>query len=102
MLTLTEFLHSTLGEISAIVCYNVVWKAKAEDRLLHELNRRCCITLAHWLCLYQFSELINRHQKVGLLILGPFKRPNHIKPPDRKGPSDWDHPQLLSRHMSPS
>ena len=74
MLTLTEFFHSTLGEISAIVCYNAVWKAKMEDHLLHELNRHCCITLTNRLYLYPLSELINRHQKVGILVLGSFKR----------------------------
>ena len=80
MLTLTKFFHSTLGDISAIVYYNAVWKAKTEDHLLHELNRCCCITLTDRLCLYPLSELINRHQKVGLLILGPLKGPTISSP----------------------
>ena len=61
MLTLIEFLHNTLGEISAIVCYNVVWKDKTEDHLLHKLNRRGCITFTDQLCLDPPSELVNRH-----------------------------------------
>ena len=32
-----------------------------------------------------------------LLILGSLKGSNHIEPPSRKRPSNWNHPQLLSR-----
>ena len=95
-----RILHGTLRQIGTIVCYNAVWKAKPEDHLFDELNRRGRVTLTNWLCLYSFCELINRHQKVGLLVLGPLERPNHIQPPSRKRPGDWNHPQFLSWYMS--
>ena len=81
MLTLTKFLHSSFGQISAIIRYNAVWKAKAKNHLFDELNSRCRVTLTDRLCLDPLCEFVNRHQKVGLFILGTFKRPNHIKPP---------------------
>ena len=75
---LTELLYSTFGQIGTIIGYDTVWKAKPENHLLDELNRCSCITLANWFCLHPLSELINRHQKMGLLILGSLKGPNHI------------------------
>ena len=33
MLTLTKLFHSTLGQISAIITYNVVGKTKAKNHL---------------------------------------------------------------------
>ena len=96
MLSLTELFHSSFGEVNAIISYDAVWKTKAEDHLFDELNRHGRITLTDWLCLYTLGELINCHQKVGLLILGPLERPNHIQPPSCKRPGDWNHPQFLS------
>ena len=54
-------LHGTLGEISAIISCDTVGKAKTENHLFHELNRRGHITLAYWLCLHPLGEFINRH-----------------------------------------
>ena len=92
MLSLTEVLHLTFRKVRAIICDDAVWKAEAEDHLLDELNRRGCITLVYGLRFNSFSELVNRHQHVGLLIFRPLKRSHHIKPPSSKRPSDWNHP----------
>ena len=80
MLTLTKFFHGAFRQISAIVSYNAMWKAKAKYHLFDELNRRGRITLTDWFCLYPLGKLINRHQQVGLLVLGPLKGSNHIQP----------------------
>src|SRR4051812_30186711 len=77
-------------------------KPNRKNHLFDELNRGGCITLTNRLCFHPLCKFINRHQEVGLLILGPFERPNHIQPPSCKWPSDWNHPQFLSRHMSAS
>ena len=45
MLTLTELLHGTLGQIGSIDSDNAMWKAKPEYHLFDELNRRGRITL---------------------------------------------------------
>src|SRR5215216_537909 len=102
MLPLTKFFHSTFGQVSAIIIYDVVRKAETENHLFDELNRCCCVTLADRLCFNPLCELVNCHQKVGLFVFGPFDRPDHIQPPDYKRPSNWNHPQFLSRHMSSS
>ena len=102
MLTLTKIFHSTVGQITAIISYNVVGKTKLEDHLFDELNHRRHVTLANWLCFNPLCKFVNRHQEVCLFIFGPFERPNHIKPPDCKRPSNWNHPQFLSRHVNPS
>ena len=75
MLSLTKLFHGAFGEIGAIVSDNVVRKTKAKDHLFHKLNRRGCIALANWLRFNPLGKLVNRHQKVSLLILGPFERP---------------------------
>src|SRR3989337_2847746 len=100
MLLLTEFLHSTLGQIGTIISYNTMRVAKTENHLFDELNRRCRVALADRLCLNPLCKLVNRHQEVSLFVLGSFKRSNHIQPPNCKRPSNWNHPQLLSWHMS--
>src|SRR3954470_4635822 len=102
MFTLAELLHSTFRQIGTIICDDTVWKTKPENHFLDELNRGGRITLANRLCLHPFCNLINRHQEVGLLVLGPFERPDHIQPPGCKRPSNWNHPQFLSRNMSTS
>ena len=56
-----------------------------ENHLFDELNRCCRVTLTDRLCLNPFCKFVNRHQKVGLFILGPFKRPNHINPQTGNG-----------------
>ena len=91
MLSLTKLLHSAFGQISAIVCYDAVRKAEAEDHLFHKLNRRGCITLANWLSFHPLREFVHCHQEVGLLIFGSLEGPYHIKPPSSKRPSDGDH-----------
>jgi hypothetical protein len=71
-----------------------------KDQLLQELDCCCCITITYGLCFYPLCKLTHSHQEVGLLVLGSFERPNHIKPPYRKRPSDGNHPEFLSWHMS--
>ena len=90
--SLAKIFHLTLREVCAIVRDDVVWKAKAEDNLFEKLNRRSRITLANWLRFNPLGELVNRHQQVGLLILGAFKGSYHVKPPSGKRPSDGNHP----------
>ena len=80
MLSLTEILHLTFRKVCAIICDDAVWKAKAEDNLFEKLNCRSCITLADGLRFNPFSELVNRHQQVGLFVLGSLKGSNHIEP----------------------
>ena len=88
MLSLTEILHLTFGKFGTIIRDDVVWKAKTEDNLFEKLNRRSRITLADRLRFNPSSEFVNRHQQVGLLILGALKGSYHIKPPSGKRPSD--------------
>ena len=85
MLSLTKLLHGAFRQIGTVVSYDAVWKTKAKYHPFHELNRSGCITLANWLCLNPLCELVNRHQEMGLLILRPFERPNHIKPQTANG-----------------
>ena len=85
MLTLTELLHGTLGQISTIVSYNAVWKAEAKYHLLHELNRHGCVTLTNWLYLNPLCELVNRHQEVVFLSLDLLKGPTISSPQTAKG-----------------
>ena len=80
MLTLTKFFHSTLAQISAIISYDVVGKTKVKNHLFDELNRYCRVTLTDWLCFDPLCEFVNRHQKVGLFIFGPFKSPTISSP----------------------
>ena len=42
-----KILHGTFGQISAIISYNDVGKAKTENHLFDELNRRGCVTFAY-------------------------------------------------------
>src|SRR5215216_984237 len=102
MLLRTKLFHSSLRQISTIVSDDAMRVAKMKDHFFNKLNRRCRITLANRISLNPFSELVNSHQQVGLFILGSFERPNHIQPPDCKWPSNRNHPQLLSWHMSSS
>ena len=81
MLALTKLFHGAFGEIGAIVSYNAVRKAKAENHLFHKLNRRGCITLANWLSFHPLREFVHCHQEVGLLILGPFKKARPYQAP---------------------
>ena len=92
VLSLAELLHLTFGKVCAIICDDAVWKPKTENDLFEKLNRRGCITLADRLRFNPFSELVNRHQQVGLLILGALKGSHHIKLPSGKRPSDGNHP----------
>ena len=85
MLSLTKILHGAFRQISTIVSYNAVWKAKAKYHPFHELNRRGCVTLANWLCFNPLCEFVNCHQEVGLLILGPFKGPTMSSPQTANG-----------------
>ena len=79
-------------KVCAIIRDDAVWKTETEDHLFDELNCRGCITLAYWLRFNPFSKLVNRHQRVSLLILGALKGSHHIKPPSGKRPSDGNHP----------
>ena len=81
MLSLTKFFHGAFRQIGTIVSYDAVWKTKVKYHLFHELNRRGCITLTNWLCLNPLCELVNRHQEVGLLILGPFEKVQSYQAP---------------------
>ena len=92
VLLLAELLHLTFRKVCAIICDDAVWKTKAENDLFEKLNHRGCITFTDGLCFNPFGELVNRHQQVGLLVLGALKGYNHIKPPSSKRPSDWNHP----------
>ena len=85
MLTLTKFLHGAFRQISAIVSYNVVRKAKAKYHLLHELNRHSCITLTNWLCLNPLCKLIHYHQEVCFLSLDLLKGPTMSSPQTANG-----------------
>ena len=69
VLSLTKLLHLSFRKIGAIIHDDAVWETKAENDFFKELNRRGCITLADGLRFNPFSELVNRHQQVGLLIL---------------------------------
>jgi hypothetical protein len=100
MLSLTKLLHSPLGQISAIISDDAMWISKAKNQLLQEFDCCGCITIADRLGLNPLGEFMNSDQKMGFLVLGRLKRTNHNKPPDCKGPSYWDHPELLSRNMS--
>ena len=92
VLSLKKILHLAFKEVGAIICDNVVWKTETEDHLFDELNRRGCVTLAYWLRFNPFSELVNRHQQVGLLIFLSLERPYHVKPPSCKRLGDRNHP----------
>jgi hypothetical protein len=100
MLSLTKLLHSTLRKIGAIISDDTMRISKMENQLFNKLNSCCRLTIANWLRLNPLSKLVNHHENVGLLILRPLERSNHIKPPNYKRPSYRDHPQLLSQHMS--
>ena len=56
-----------------------------EDDFLNELNHRSHITLTDRLCLDPLGKLVNRHQKVGLLILRPLERSNISSPQTANG-----------------
>ena len=92
MFSLTKIFHLTFREVCSIIRDDVVWKAKAEDNLFEKLNRRSRITLADRLRFNPLGKLVNRHQQVGLLILGAFKESHHVKPPSGKRPIDGNHP----------
>ena len=62
VLSLTELLHLTFRKVCAIIRDDTMWKAKTEDDLFDQLNRRNCITLAYMLRFNPLSELVNRHQ----------------------------------------
>ena len=96
----TKLFHGSFGQVSPIISDNVVWITKTEDQLLQKLDYCYCIAIADWLYFKPLGELVNSNQKVGFLILVSFERTNHIKPPDCKRPSDRNHPEFLSRHMS--
>src|SRR3989337_2507661 len=98
MLLLIEFFHSTLRQISTVISDDTTRVSKMKDHLFDELNRRHCITLADRLSLNPLCKLVNCHQEVSLFVLGSFKRSHHVQPPDCKRPSNWNHPQFLSRH----
>src|SRR4051812_27192984 len=57
------------------------------------------VTLANRLYFHPLGEFINCHKEVGVLVGGSFERSHHIKSPYRKGPSDGNHPEFLSRHV---
>ena len=85
MLSLTKLLHGALRQIGTIVSYNAVWKTKAKYHPFPELNRCGCVTLTNWLCFNTLCELVNRHQKVGLLILDFLKGPTISSPQTANG-----------------
>ena len=85
MLSLTKLFHSTLGQISAIISYNAVGKAKTENHIFDELNRRRRITLTNRLCFNPLCKFVNRHQKVGLLSLDLLKGPTISSPQTANG-----------------
>ena len=85
MFSLTKFFHSTLGRISAIISYNAMGKAKMENHLFDELNRRRRVTLTNRLYFNPLRKFVNRHTKVGLLSLDLLKGPIISSPPTTNG-----------------
>src|SRR3954469_18187994 len=68
--------------------------------LFQEFQCRLRITFTNWLCFHPLGEFIKCHKEVGVLVGGSFERSHHIKSPYCKGPSDRNHPEFLSRHVT--
>src|SRR3954467_8595189 len=49
---------------------------------------------------YPFGELIHHDQQVFFLVGSSLKGSNHVKPPDRKGPSHGDSLEGVGWHMA--
>lgn len=64
MLSLTELLHSTFRQISAIISDDSMRVTKTEHQLFNKQDCDCRITLADRLCFNPLGKFVNRQQEV--------------------------------------
>ena len=82
---------SVIGcEIGSVIGDDVVGNTIMVHNSGYEVYHWSGFVRFNWFGLYLLSEFIYHDQQVFFLMASPFKGSDHIKPPDREGPSNGD------------
>ena len=77
-------------EVRAVVSDDSVGDAITVYNPRYEVYHRSGFGRFNRFGFYSFGEFVHHDQQLFFLMASPFKRPNHIQPPDHEGPSYGD------------
>ena len=82
--------HLISCKLGSIISDDTMRDTITVDYAGYKVNHWPCLSWFYRFGLYSLSEFIYHYQQVFLFVASPFKGSNHIKPPDREGPSNGD------------
>src|SRR5512141_2367754 len=92
----TKVLKNSASELSAIISDDPIGHSKSMHNVDEEVSSVICCDCDNRFSFNPLGEFVNGHKEVRVTADYLFKRANHVEPPNRKRPRQWDGLQLLS------
>ena len=86
----TPGFHFVGCKIGAVIGGDAVWDTITVYETGYEICHWSGFGRFNWFGLYPLSEFIYHDQQIFFLMASPFKGSDHVKPADRKRPSNGD------------
>ena len=86
----TPGFHLIGCEIGVVIGDDAVWNTITVHNIGYLVYHWSGFGRFNWFGLYPLSEFIHHDQQIFFLMASSFKGSDHIKPPDRKRPSNGD------------